>query len=421
MSNPMQPLEQRKRILLVHNSYQQHGGEDAVFDAERELLSARGHQVFVYKRHNDEIKQYGLIEKASLSLRTLWAWDSRAEMRELIRQVQPDVAHFHNTFPLISPAAYYACRDAEIPVVQSLHNARLICPAATFHREGKVCVDCLGKKIAWPGIFHGCYHESRIETGIVAGMLAFHSYLKTWDRLVDTYVVFSDFYRRTFVNAGFPVEKITVKPHFVAPDPGQRQLSRDYALFVGRLAPEKGVLTLLEAWNRMKAVPLKVCGQGSLMPQLNSVLNVELLGHRYGQELRELFQGARFLVWPSEGYNETFGLVAIEAFAYGIPVIASRIGVMAEIVRHGSTGLHFNPGDPNDLAAKVEWAWANPKEMTLMGDTARAEYEQKYTAERNYELLMNIYRQAARTRVFASGALNERAPVRRPAPLESSR
>jgi glycosyltransferase involved in cell wall biosynthesis len=383
------------KILMVHNSYQQHGGEDVVFDAERELLSARGHQLFLYKRHNDEIKHYGLIEKASLSLRTLWAWDSLAEMRELIRHGQPDVAHFHNTFPLISPAAYYACREAGIPVVQSVHNARLICPAATFHRDGKVCVDCLGKKIAWPAIFHGCYHKSRMETGIVAGMLAFHSYLKTWDRLVDTYVVFSDFYRRTFVDAGFPAEKITVKPHFVAADPGQGHLSHDYALFVGRLAPEKGVLTLLEAWSRLKAVPLKICGQGPLMPQLNSVPNMELLGHHGGQELRELFQGARFLVWPSEGYNETFGLVAIEAFACGIPVIASRIGVMAEIVRHGSTGLHFNPGDPNDLAAKVEWAWANPKEIARMGNTARVEYEQKYTADHNYEILMRIYHQAS--------------------------
>jgi glycosyltransferase involved in cell wall biosynthesis len=242
-------------------------------------------------------------------------------------------------------------------------------------------------------------------------MLAFHSHLKTWSDLVDTYIVFSDFYRQVFVGAGFSTTKISVKPHFVAPDPGPTKGPQSYALFVGRLAPEKGVGTLLDAWKRLKSIPLKIRGEGPLLrriEQLDSSYNMELVPRLSKTELLALFRGARFLVWPSEGYYETFGLVAIEAFACGIPVIASRSGVMAEIVRHEVTGLHFTPGDRDDLAAKVHWAWTHPEQMAVMGYASRAEYETKYTPERNYEMLMQIYHRAvALKRSDTSVALND--------------
>jgi glycosyltransferase involved in cell wall biosynthesis len=401
------------KILLVHNSYQQIGGEDVVFENDRDLLSARGHQVCTYTRRNDEIDRYGLIAKTTLPLRTLWAWDSAAKLRQIIQRERPHIAHFHNTFPLISPAAYYACREAEIPVVQSLHNPRLICPAATFYRDGKACVECLGKTPAWPAIRHACYHHSRAQTAVISGMLALHSFLNTWNRLVDAYIVFTDFYRRAFIDAGFPSEKIHIKPHFVPSDPGIKDHPKDYALFIGRLAPEKGVPTLLEAWSRLKAlsIPLKIRGDGPLLaqiPQFNSGHNIQVIPRLNREELIALVHGARFLVWPSDGYYETFGLVAIEALACGVPVIASRSGAMAEVIHHQRTGLHFTSGDPQDLAAKVEWAWTHPIEMKAMSVASRMEYEMKYTAERNYGVLMEIYRKAAHFKTSKSVALSER-------------
>ena len=386
---------------MVHNFYQQRGGEDIAFHAEKALLESNGHQVPVYIRQNDEIKRYGPVEKASLPFRTVWAWDSSKQMRKLVDTEKPDVVHFHNTFPLVSPSAYSACREANIPVVQSLDNPRLMCPAATLFREGSICEECVGKIAPWPGVLHACYRKSRLQTGVVAAMLTVHRYLKTWEKLVDTYLVATDFYHQKFVDAGLPPEKIAVKPHFIAPDPGPTQEAQSYALFAGRLSPEKGVLTLLNAWEKLKAIPLKIRGEGDLLRDVQERASdrnyqIEMVPRLSRQELTHLFQRARFLVWPSEGYYETFGLVAVEAFACGIPVIASRVGVMEEIVRDRVTGLHFKAGDPNDLAEKVEWAWTHPREMETMGREARSEYEVKYTAERNYELLMGVYRRALR-------------------------
>ncbi len=387
------------KILFVHNSYRQHGGEDEVFVSERDLLRSKGHQVVEYVRTNDEIRAYGIWNRATLGLRTVWAWDSVREMRDLLKLEKPDVAHFHNTFPLISPAVYSSCQEAGIPVVQSLHNPRLICPAATLHRDAHVCEDCLGKRFPWPGVLHACYRNSRVQTGVVASMLMVHRYLNTWEEQVNTFIVFTDFYRRKFTDAGLPPRKIVVKPHFVSPDPGPAKGLQDYALFVGRLAAEKGVETLLKAWERLKSVPLKMRGEGPLQDRVrerarDSGYRVELVPRLAKKELLVLLQEARFLIWPSEGYYETFGLVAVEAFACGIPVIASRTGVMAEIVQDGVTGLHFAPGDPQDLAAKIEWAWWHPETMSEMGRAARAEYEAKYQPSKNYEMLMDIYHRA---------------------------
>jgi glycosyltransferase involved in cell wall biosynthesis len=226
-------------------------------------------------------------------------------------------------------------------------------------------------------------------------MLATHWQLKTWERLVDCYIVFTEFYRRKFVEAGLPAEKIVVKPHFVE-DHGVRRTVGSYALFVGRLAPEKGVDTLLEAWRELRHIPLMIRGEGPLSHKVQQLAResggtVQLLPRLDGDELAGLTQGARFLVWPPEGHYETFGLAAVEAFSCGVPVLASRIGVLEEIVEDGRTGLHFAPSDPADLAAKVDWAWAHPEEMAAMGRAARAGYEAKYTAERNYQMLMEIY------------------------------
>jgi len=392
-------------ILLLHNYYQQPGGEDQVFEAEKALLKRAGHQVLTYERHNDEIKTYSLAQKLGLVKRTLWAKDSAQAIRDILKRERPDVAHFHNTFLLISPSAYYACWEARVPVIQTLHNYRLLCPAATFFRSGQVCENCLSNTPPWPGVAHGCWRSSRAKTAVVAMMLAVHRWLKTWEKQVHLYIAPTEFARRKFIEGGLPAEKIVVKPNFVDSDELQvtndewRKGKRGYALFVGRLSPEKGVRTLLRAWQKTKEIPLKVVGDGPLMGEVQAFLEreglegVEVLGHREREEVLRLMRGAWFLVFPSEWY-EGFPLTIAEAFACGVPVIASRLGAMAEIVEDGRTGLHFEPGNSEDLVAKVEWAWTHPKEMQEMGQEARREYEEKYTAERNYEMLMEIYQRA---------------------------
>jgi glycosyltransferase involved in cell wall biosynthesis len=390
------------KVLLVHNHYCLPGGEDEVFHRERELLRAAGHEVLEYTRHNGEFEESGFLRQAKVGLRSVWARDSTDALRALLRSEKPDVVHFHNTFPLVSPAAYHLCHQQEIPAVQSLHNPRLMCPAATCYRDGEVCEDCSGRTVAWPGVVHACYHKSHLQTAMIAGMLTAHRLLDTWQSQVDAYVVFTEFFRQKFITAGLPREKIFLKPHFLTSDPGMKRSKGDYAVFLGRLAPEKGVATLLNAWRTMKHIPLWIQGQGPMEAEVLHFAegnpSIRLLRRLPRGESFEVIKGARFLVWPSEGYYESFGLVAIEAFACGVPVIASRIGAMMETVEDGKTGLHFAPGDAQDLAAKVEWAWTHSAEMDVMGARARVEYESKYTAEQNYPRLLEIYRRAQTAR-----------------------
>lgn len=387
------------KVLHAHERYRQPGGEDTAFSAETGLLRSYGHEVVEYVEHNRRIEA---MPRASVALQTVWSWESRNKIAAVLSQEKPEVAHFHNTFPLISPSAYYACRAAHIPVVQSLDNPRLICPAATFYRNGKLCEDCLGKTPPLPGVIHGCYHHSRSQTAVVASMLTFHRWIRTWRDRVDLYLVATEFYRQKFIQGGLPAGKIVVKPHFIFPDPGVRPADRrgQYALFIGRIDPEKGVRTMLEAWRQLPGIPLKIRGDGQLEAEARTFIeehrldNIEILGRLSKSELTDLIKGARFLVWPSEGYYETFGYVAVESFSCGVPVIASGIGVMQEIVAGGQTGLHFQPGSTGHLADRVKWAWEHPNEVAEMGRNARHEYESKYTAEKNYEMLIDIYRRA---------------------------
>jgi len=391
------------KVLLAHNRYCWPGGEDEVFCREKELLRMAGHKILEYTRDNSQIADSTIVGKIKVGLQTVWAFDSAKQLRSLLRRERPDVAHFHNTFPLISPSAYYVCQEEGIPVIQSLYNARLMCPALFCLRDGRVCEDCLGRALAWPGVVHGCYHDSHVQTAVVAGMLAAHGFFRTWQERVDAYIVATEFFRQKSIAAGLPSEKIFLKPHFLSADPGMKQGTGNYALFMGRLAPEKGVRTLLKAWKTLRHIPLWICGEGPMKGDVVGLADenpfVRILPRLSRSECFEVMKGARFLVWPSEGYAETFGLVVIEAFACGTPVIGSRVGAMEEVVDDKRTGLHFTPGDPEDLAAKVHYAWTHLPELVEMGLTGRAEYESKYTAEPNYEALVGIYGKAIRNRL----------------------
>jgi len=388
------------RVLEIHNRYTQLGGEDAVFEAERALLSRMGHEVMAFVRDNNEIN---VMTQVSVAVATIWSRESSKKMRRLIREFLPDVVHFHNTFLLISPAAYYACKEAGVPVVQTLHNYRLLCPAATFSRNGRICKDCIGKAVPWLGIVHGCWQESRSKTAVVVAMLTLHRLLKTWQKQVDLFIALTEFARRKFIEGGLPAKNVVVRPNFVLRDPlvdiHNARGVREYALYVGRLSPEKGVRTMLMAWRHLSEIPLKLVGDGPLMGEVCSFIEkhrlkgVEVLGHLPHNEMLLLMRKARFLVFPSECY-ETFGLVVIEAFACGVPVIASGLGAMSEIVDDGRTGLYFELRNSKELTAKVRWAWNHEKMLEDMGSEARKEYERKYTAEINYKMLMGIYETA---------------------------
>ena len=393
------------KILIVHNRYIQPGGEDAVFGAEVSLLRKNKHKVSIFIEDNFKLKK---INSLKIAIETIWSKNSLTEIQKLIKKEKPNVVHFHNTFLRISPSAYYACKDAGVPVVQTLHNYRLICPGALLFRKGRVCEQCVGKAIPWPGVLHGCWRNSRAGTALVATMLVVHRLLKTWTEKVNIYIALTEFARKKFIEGGLPAEKIVVKPNFVEPDPGVKDCKvGDYVLFVGRLSQEKGLFTLLKAWKLVKNIPLKIVGDGSLRESLENFVNcanlngkVEFLGRCSRKEVIQLMHKARFLVFPAEVY-ENFPMSIAEAFACGLPVVASKLGAMAEIAENGRTGLYFNAGDPEDLATKVEWAWTHPQEIAEMGREARKEYEAKYTAERNYEILMEIYRKAIeRCRTF---------------------
>ena len=382
-------------VLLVHNHYRQSGGEDEVFAAEAGLLQARGDRVIRFTMHNDEATA---LAPWTMAGTTIWNGRVYRELRDLCRKERPRVAHFHNTFPLISPAAWYAARAENVPVVQTLHNYRLLCPDALCFRHGHVCRECVGRVIPWPSVVHACYRGSRAATGAVAAMLTAHRLLGTWTRTPQIYVALTDFARQTFIQGGLPPQRLVVKPNFVHPDPGPRDCHGEWALFVGRLSEEKGVRILLGAWEQLQGkVPLKIVGDGPLARNVAEAaerrLGVTWLGKQPKSQVYALMKQARMLIVPSVWY-ESFPMVIVEAYAAGCPVLASNLGSLSSLIDHGRTGLHVRPNDPGDLAAATEWAWTHPGEMAAMGRHARLEFERKYTAERNHEMISEIYRLA---------------------------
>jgi len=383
-------------ILLVHNRYLQAGGEDIVFEQESSLLRRHGHGVVEYVEDNRRIEDIG---RPAAAVRAVWSSGTRLRLRELIRRARPEVAHFHNTFPLVSPSAYWACREAGVPVVQTLHNYRLICPSALLFRSGRPCEDCVRARVPWPGVLHACYRGSRLETAGVAVMLEAHRLAGTWRDKVDLFVSPSEFSRSKFIEGGIPGERILVKPNFVHPDPGEDRAEGDYALFVGRLSPEKGIEVMIDAWRRLPRIPLVICGDGPLRDIVERFArsqppgSIRVRGALARSEVFDLMKRARFLVFPSTWY-ETFALVIAEAFACGLPVVSTDIGAAAEIVEDGRTGVHFTAGDPRGLAAAAARLWDRPSEARAMGAEARAQYGRKYSAEASYARLMEVYSRA---------------------------
>ncbi len=375
----------------MHTYYQRPGGEDVVFESEKALLESRGHEVITFVEHN---KHLNTMPPWQAAARAIWSSDARKKLRQLIRNTHPHIAHFHNTFLMVSPAAYAVCQQEGVPVVQTLHNYRLFCPAGIFYRDGNICEDCLSTIFPWPGVLHGCW-RGHAQTAVVATMLGFHHLIGTWQRQVDAYIALTEFSRQKFIAGGLPADKIWVKPNFVVSQVSYKAVKQNYALFVGRLSAEKGIHFVREIWETLPDfVPLKIVGDGPLAEQVRiwaqKDKRVEWLGRQDIRLVYQMMQKARFLVFPSLVY-ETFGRTIIEAFAAGTPVIASRLGSAAELVTDGYTGLLVAPGDATAFAQKVAWAWRHDNEMEQMGYNAYRTYLSSYTLEENYQQLMEIY------------------------------
>lgn len=381
-------VDSKPRVLVVHNAYQQRGGEDAVVEAEVALLRSRGHLVAAYIRSNDDVIHQGTIE---LALQTVWSHRTIDEVSALIAENQPDIIHVHNTFPLISPSVFWAARRLGVPVVQTLHNFRLLCLNAIFLRNGKVCEDCMGR-VPWRGVAHACYRDSHAASSALAGMLVMHRALGTFQNKVTRYVALNEFCRKKFIEGGVPPERICVKPNFVD-FPAPQERARSGFLFVGRLSLEKGIDILVAAVRQPGCLNIRVAGTGPEAKLLEGVPRLAALGSLTGDQVREEMVQATALVIPSICY-ENFPRTLIEAMGTGLPVIASRIGALAELVDDGRTGLLFDPGDARDLARKMRWAMCHPEEMLRMGKFARKHFEANFTAEKNYQQLMSIYSDA---------------------------
>ncbi len=369
------------KILQVHNSYLFPGGEDAVVASEAVLLRSLGHDIAEYLRSNRELSDLRRLEKIRFYLHDIY-FSRRVyeEVGALIARRKPDVAHFHNSFFVIGPAAYEACFDAGIPVVQTLHNYRFLCAAATFYRDGQVCEQCLsGGNLR--GILHGCWHGSHFSTWMM--MRVFSEYKKrNILKRIAKFIALSEFSRRKFIDAGWDAKHIVVKSNFLERDPGIRDGVPRHVVYIGAIQPYKGVRTLLNAWtSRSWPLPLKIVGIGPLQKELQAlnVPGVEWLGQKDQADVVSLLKEALCVVVPSECY-ENFPRVIIEAYACGVPVIASRLGALSEIVQDGKTGLLFDPADAEELGQKIERLISSADLRRELGENGRRSFNSHYSS-----------------------------------------
>jgi glycosyltransferase involved in cell wall biosynthesis len=379
------------KVLLVHNYYQQAGGEDQVVADEAWLLEQHGCQVLRYHRHNDEVAELG---RAQTARATLWSRQSYRELQTLIKRERPDVMHCHNLFPLISPAAWRAARDAGVPVVQTLHNFRWLCAGGAFLRDGKPCEDCLGK-LPLAAVRHACYRGSRAGTAVVAAMQVWHRWRGSlgW---VDRFIALSQFSRQKFIAGGLPAERLVVKPNFLTAEVEPGEGRGRNALFVGRLSEEKGVELLLAAWKQLAApMRLTIVGDGPLAPLVEAAAKedsrITWLGRLSPADVYAQIREAACLLLPSTCY-ENFPKTLVEAYAHGTPVIAAGHGSLRELVAPGNNGFLFRAGDAGDLAATVTSFPANAADRLRLRTRARETYLNRFTSAENWRQLRNIYR-----------------------------
>lgn len=372
------------RILIAHNKYLIRGGEDVSTEADIALF--RENIIFIEELIEDN-KKIESIGELSAAIKSIWSFDTITRVKNIITEKNISLLIVQNFFPLLSPSIYYAAKSKNIPVLQILHNYRLICLNGLLFRDDHICEDCVNKFFPYPGVYHKCYKQSLLGSFVVAFMLFIHRIIRTWNNKIDNYIALTNFSKKKFLEAGFSSEKIKVKPHFIFPDPGEGRGDGNFCLFIGRISPEKGLDILLNAWKIIgHKIPLKIIGEGKTD---NNIPGVEYLGKMNYEKLLDLLGKATLLIFPSKCY-ESFGRVIIEAYAKGTPVIAPFLGTMAELVTNGKTGLHYNPNDSEDLSKKILTIYNNKTELSKMRVNARNEYLKYFTAEKVFEKYKNI-------------------------------
>jgi len=377
------------RILLVHNFYRQPGGEDALVRAELAQLEASGHQVLPYFVLNDNINS--IVDKIRTAISVTYNHNSKESVAAAINRFQPDLMHVHNFFPLLSPSIFDAARDAGIPSILSLHNFRILCPTATLFHDGRVQERSLTQS-SWWTVPKRTYRNSFLGTLATAYMVEHHKRVGTWRTKVDRFIASTQFSRTLFEIGGIPSERITVKPNGLVNSINPPEVvPRVGALFVGRLSVEKGILPLVRLWRNL-GLTLTVVGDGPLRSTLlrDAGPDVHIKGRLDATQVQAEMRRAALLIVPSLCYD-TFPLVLIEAFACGLPVLASRIGGLPEIVDDGVTGWLFDQTNPADIVRAVRLAAADPERLQAMGCAARDIYERQYTAKANGDALLRIY------------------------------
>ena len=387
---------EKMRVLIVHNRYQQRGGEDAVVDAETGLLAARGVEVERLDANNEFIQ--GAWAKIQVSVRQLaGSPDMRQRLDRTLKQFRPDVVHVHNWFPTVSASIFRQCKAANIPIVHTIHNYRLLCVGATLFRDGHVCEDCIGTTFRTAGIVHKCYRNSMLGSAVCTGGMLAHWTAGTWQHSVDRFIALTEFSRRKLIEGGLPEDKIVVKPNFVEPAPQPGSGDGNYFLFAGRLTEEKGLRTLIECWkNGPELAPLRIVGEGPLHDEVQKAAagmrNVHLLGMKSNEEVVFLMKDAKATLCPSLWY-EGMPRVVIESLAVGTPVVATNIGGYPEMIVDGESGALCGSGDAGALLRcirELEGKAAFPR----MRSQARLRFLAEYTGEKNFSVLLNIYRNA---------------------------
>lgn len=365
-----------------------------MFLSEKALLETNGVDVVTHERFNDNIDDSTLVKKWNLAKATAWSDLSFRAVRDTIKKTKPTVAHFHNTFPQVSPSAYAACRAEGVPVVQTLHNYRFLCAGGLLLRDGQPCEQCVGKTLL-PALRYRCYRNSLPAT------LAVVRYIQSTQNMashgmVDRFIALTEMAKQRFIAGGLPADKIMVKPNFVQNMPFFVGTRQHHAVYVGRLTAEKGVRTLIRAWKDVVGVPLHVYGDGELRSELQERVredcsNVIFHGFRPRSEVMSSVQSALLQVIPSEWY-EGFPLVVLEAYSLGIPVVVSKIGSLDEIVEEGVTGFKFTPGDSSELAMKINSLARLPARLRKVAAAARRVFDNQYSAESSLNTLVSLYR-----------------------------
>lgn len=388
------------KILLVHSRYRSKApsGENNVVDRESALLATAGHQVELFQRTSDDIATWGPARKAALPARSIWNAQARKELAEHIEVFRPDLVHVHNTFPLISASALHACRDMGVPVVATIHNYKLVCASGDFFRAGRPCHDCSGGRLL-PGLTHGCYRGSRLATAPVAGALTLNR--PGWRSLVSAYIFISSSQRELMRGLDLPDDRVFVKHNFVPVAPTMDASPRDHCVvYLGRLDAAKGIPFLQSSWdafreaNPRSSLRLVIAGGGPLEDQVHRWAadreSVEYAGLLSSEAANRLLQRALAAVVPSQ-WEETFGLVAVEAMAAGVAPIAPAHGSFPELVTDGVDGALFTPHDPRDVARVLRQVDEDSECYIDYGRRGRATYEERFTPSANLEELLKVY------------------------------